>query len=47
MTDRKVFDLFFAAREGNLEACRAAYTAGANVNFQYDGKKATRGAGGR
>ncbi|KAG5186520.1 hypothetical protein JKP88DRAFT_256421 [Tribonema minus] len=47
MTDRKVFDLFFGAREGDLSACKAAYEAGANVNFQYEGKKATRGAGGR
>lgn len=47
MTDRKIFDLFYGAREGDYGMCRRAYEAGADINFAFDGRRATKGGAGR
>ena len=47
MTDRKVFDLFYGAREGDYGMCRRAYETGADINFAFDGRRATKGGAGR
>lgn len=47
MTDRKIFDLFYGAREGDHEMCRRAYETGADINFAFDGRRATKGGAGR
>jgi hypothetical protein len=47
MTDRKVFNLFYGAREGKPEMYKGAYESGADVNFAFEGRKAMRGGAGR
>lgn len=47
MTDRKLFDIFYGAREGDHELCRRAYEAGCDINFAFDGRRATKGGAGR
>lgn len=47
MTDRKIFDLFYGARENDLAMCERAYETGADINFAFDGRRATKGGAGR
>ncbi|CBJ28038.1 hypothetical protein Esi_0089_0099 [Ectocarpus siliculosus] len=47
MTDRKIFDLFYGARENDHDMCRRAYETGADINFAFDGRRATKGGAGR
>lgn len=47
MTDRKMFDLFYGAREGDDALMRRAYETGADINFGFDGRRATKGGAGR
>lgn len=47
MTDRKIFDLFYGARENDLDMCRRAYETGADINFAFDGRRSTKGGAGR
>ncbi|CAM9164858.1 unnamed protein product [Scytosiphon promiscuus] len=47
MTDRKLFDLFYGARENDLAMCERAYETGADINFAFDGRRATKGGAGR
>jgi 4-diphosphocytidyl-2C-methyl-D-erythritol kinase len=47
MSDRKVFNLLFGARESDASMYTAAYEAGADINFAFEGRKATKGSGGR
>ncbi|CAM9352090.1 unnamed protein product [Chrysoparadoxa australica] len=47
MTDRKMFDLFRGAREKDEAIYTLAYKNGADINFQFEGRKATRGGAGR
>lgn len=47
MTDRKIFDLFYGARADDLDMCRRAYETGADINFAFDGRRATKGGAGR
>ncbi|CAM9971155.1 unnamed protein product, partial [Hapterophycus canaliculatus] len=47
MTDRRIFDLFYGAREDDLAMCERAYEAGAEINFAFDGRRATKGGAGR
>ncbi|CAM9152074.1 unnamed protein product [Discosporangium mesarthrocarpum] len=47
MANRKIFDLFYGARERDEDMYKSAYAAGADINFQFDGKRATKGGGGR
>lgn len=47
MTDRKIFDLFFGAREDDHDLCRRAYETGADINVGFEGKRSTKGGAGR
>ncbi len=47
MTDRKIFDLFYGARENDHDMCVRAYEKGADINFAFDGRRATKGGAGR
>ncbi len=43
MTDRKLFYLFYGAREGKEDIMKQAVDAGADINFPFNGRKGTRG----